>query len=355
MKNRDGLRPIILEFVRRLRELFHHEKVASKDNTWIQSGLLQLSHRMIYQPSTLSLFGEIDTHSIEKDFQRFDSNFHYFYANIPSRIFSWVFPEELKARTKLNESWFNNLNPIRESDFVQARKMHLRDNLDWIPEKDIGCCETGLLWASLGNTIPAVFWSLFYILRDQKAVEIIREEIDTNLPFCSLEDATDESIREIWTPEQLNACIYLESAVNEALRMAGAAFLTRKCKQEVQLTLQDKRILTVKPNEIVAYFAGVTHVDPNLFPEPNKFIFDRFLNKNADAVPGYMPFGAGKNMCPGRFFAKNEMKLCLAMLLQHLEYKLMDEETIPKQKEQRVGVGVAPPDEDIPISYRFRI
>jgi cytochrome P450 len=136
--------------------------------------------------------------------------------------------------------------------------------------------------------------------------------------------------------------------------MTGAALITRKCDKETQIVLQDGRTLTVKPNETVAYFAGATHLDANLFPEPNKFIFDRFLNKAADAVPGFMPFGAGKNMCPGRFFAKNEIKICLAMVLRYMECKFVDTNIIPKQKPQRIGFGVAPPNEDIPIMYRYK-
>jgi cytochrome P450 len=105
----------------------------------------------------------------------------------------------------------------------------------------------------------------------------------------------------------------------------------------------------------VAYFVGATHLDANLFSEPNKFIFDRFLNKTVEDVPGFMPFGTSKNMCPGRFFAKNEMKICLAMLLRYVEYKFIETKIIPKQKPQRIGFGVAPPNEDISIMYRYRI
>jgi hypothetical protein len=38
-----------------------------------------------------------------------------------------------------------------------------------------------------------------------------------------------------------------------------------------------------------------------------------------------------------------------------MEYKFVDTETIPIQKPQRVGFGVAPPSQDIPIMYRYKI
>ena len=360
LKNRDGLRPLIVEFLRRISDQMKDEKALLEKNgtltEWKSSGLFELSHQMIYQSSTWALFGEIDVVALEKDFRLFDDNFHHFSAGLPHWIYSCFFSEELKARSRLNHSWSKNPHPKGESEFLQARKAHLLANSHFISEKDRYGNQTGLFWGSLGNTIPAVFWCLFYLLQDTNAIEAIRQEIDTNLPVFSLNDEEENgtSARE-WTPEQLNSCVYLESAVNETLRLAGAPMITRKCSQKTELVLNDGRSLIVQPNETVAWFAAVTHRDPKLFPEPEKFIFDRFLHKNAETILGFMPFGGGKSMCPGRFFAKNEIKICVALLLRFFEYKLLEIKTVPKQKAQRVGFGVAPPDHDIPIIYRYKV
>ena len=360
LKHRDGLRPLIVEFSRRLCERLTNERMILENNDtlsqWQTCGLFELSHRMIYQPSTLALFGEIDATSIEKDFRLFDDSFHHFSAAFPRWIYTWFFSEELKARSRLNQSWSKNLHPKGESEFVQARKAHLFASTDLVSEKDRYANQTGLLWGSLGNTIPATFWCLLYLLQDTKAVEIITNEIDKNLPIFSLDvDETNGTLKEEWTPEQLNSCVYLESAVNETLRLAGAPMITRKCHQETKLVLHDGRTVIVQPNETVAWLAAVTHRDPKIFPEPEKFLFDRFLNKNPETVLGFMPFGGGKSMCPGRFFARNEIKICVALLLRFFEYKLPDTTTIPIQKPQRVGFGVAPPTHDISIIYRYKI
>ena len=222
-------------------------------------------------------------------------------------------------------------------------------------DKDYGGQLTGFFWASLGNTIPGVFWSLFHILRDPKALATIKEEIDRHLPTVPLDGNDHNSVTEDWTPEQLDSCIYLESAINEAIRLAGAPFMIRKCREKAQLVLQDGRTITIQPGETLAWFGAAGHFDANLFPEPTKFIFDRFLNKKAEAVPGFMPFGGGKSICPGRFFAKFEIKTCVAMLLRYIEYKFEDTEIIPTQMRPRIGFGIAPPNKDIPIMYRYKI
>jgi cytochrome P450 len=350
---------MIIEFVRRIRELMHSEKATLEKNgtasEWMPSGLLELSHRMLFHPSTQTLFGDIKTSSLESDFRLFDAKIHYFTLNIPHWLLSWLIPKELKARLRLNRFWLKNVHPSRESQLVEARQILFQKTSDRLSLRDYGGSQTALLWASLGNTIPAVFWSMFYILQDAKAVEVIKQEIDTYLPSFSLDNDADESIIEEWTPEKLNSCVYLDSSVNETLRLVGGSLMIRKCKQETQIVLQDGRTLHVKPNESLVYFVAVTHRDENLFPEPDKFIFDRFVNKNADSVLGYMPFGSGKYICPGRFFAKNEVKICLAMLLRYMEYKFVDMERIPKRKPYRVGFGVAPPNQDVPIMYRYKV
>jgi cytochrome P450 len=92
-----------------------------------------------------------------------------------------------------------------------------------------------------------------------------------------------------------------------------------------------------------------------MFAQPTKFIFDRFLNKEVDTVVDYMPFGGGRSICPRRFFAKYEIKTCVAMLLRYMAYKLEDTETIPSQLRHRIGVGIAPPSKDVLIIYRYKI
>jgi cytochrome P450 len=354
LQNRDGLRPTIVEFVRRLRELMQHEK-STLESKWIPIGLLELSHRMIFQPSTLALFGEIDPLSLEKDFHILDDKIHCLGSHIPRQLSSWLFPKEFKARSRLNNSWLNDLHLSRESEFMQARRILFQENSDWLTERDHGAFQTGILWASLSNTISAVFWCLVYVLQDAKVVEIIQREIETHLPYFPLDTNSDESLIEEWTPEQLDSCVYLDSVINEILRLTSTPLLVRQCQQETRITLLDGRTLTVKPGEALAHFVGATHLDPNFFPEPNKFIFDRFVGKNPESIPGFTPFGGGKSMCPGRFLAKNEMKICFAMILRYMDYKFVDTtKTIPKQKPQRIGLGVAAPIEDVPFMYRYK-
>lgn len=359
LRNRDGLRPLIGKFIRRLRDQMKNEKAtlvnANITWQWTQCGLLEFSHRMIFQPLTFALFGEINPLSLDTDFRLFNDKIHYFGALLPAWMYSQFFTKALKARSRLNSAWLTKLHPSQESELSHARTTLIQDNYNWLSAQDHGALQTTLLWGSLGNTIPTVFWCLFYILQNAEALEVIKQEIDSHLPSFSLDSIEEDVVIEEWTMEKLNSCVYLESAINETLRFAASTFLTRKCRQETQIALEDGRILNVKPNETVAYFAPITHLDSNLFPDPYKFIFDRFVNKKVDNTPGFIPFGSGKSICPGRFFAKNDIKILFAMLLRYMEFKFIDTDITPGQKRGRVGFGVAPPNLDVPIMYRYKM
>jgi len=63
------------------------------------------------------------------------------------------------------------------------------ENSEWFSKKDYSGEKTFLLWSSLSNTIPILFWSLFHILHDKNIFEIVKEETDKNFNFISLNNS----------------------------------------------------------------------------------------------------------------------------------------------------------------------
>jgi cytochrome P450 family 4 len=70
------------------------------------------------------------------------------------------------------------------------------------------------------------------------------------------------------------------------------------------------------------------HNDPKYFPEPNKFIPERF-DRTVDAEKfnpyTYIPFSAGPRNCIGQKFAMLEIKLTIAKIVQNFTIVLQDE------------------------------
>jgi cytochrome P450 len=83
-------------------------------------------------------------------------------------------------------------------------------------------------------------------------------------------------------------------------------------------------------------------MDPEIFPEPEKFKGFRFdesvpktspgsLNEKAKssvafaaAHPASMAFGYGRHACPGRFLASDEIKATMVYLLRNCDFKFPD-------------------------------
>ena len=70
----------------------------------------------------------------------------------------------------------------------------------------------------------------------------------------------------------------------------------------------------------------------------------------------FYPYGGGVKMCPGRFFAKQEMLASIAVMLQQFEIELTDIEAARKVEPDTryFPVGAMPPKSKVPIRIRRR-
>jgi cytochrome P450 len=71
-------------------------------------------------------------------------------------------------------------------------------------------------------------------------------------------------------------------------------------------------------NVMAAASIVLTHLNPALYPDPERFDPERFVDKRVSPYE-YLPFGGGGRRCLGMYFALYEMRLILAYLLDELE------------------------------------
>lgn len=69
---------------------------------------------------------------------------------------------------------------------------------------------------------------------------------------------------------------------------------------------------------LIMLAASLTHFDPRLFDDPQRFDPGRFLDKLPDTY-SWIPFGGGRRRCIGASFAHMEMDVVLRVLLERME------------------------------------
>lgn len=101
----------------------------------------------------------------------------------------------------------------------------------------------------------------------------------------------------------------IDSVIKEALRLhpvTGAAGRTLKKPATVGG-------YELPAGTMVVAVLHLTHRRPDLYPEPERFLGDRFIGKKIDPY-AWAPFGGGIRRCLGMAFAMHEMKVILATM-----------------------------------------
>lgn len=152
-------------------------KMNSSD--WITDKLYEFCCRVMFESGFLTFFGtEINTSNDKilcnqeaqrililnalENFKKFDKIFPALVAGLPIHMFKSAH----NAREKLADALLHEKLQKREniSELISLR-MFLNDTLSTFDGKEKAKTHLAVLWASQANTIPATFWSLFYLIR----------------------------------------------------------------------------------------------------------------------------------------------------------------------------------------------
>jgi len=129
------------------------------------------------------------------------------------------------------------------------------------------------------------------------------------------------------TPRQLEKEMpYLEMVLDEVLRLYPPAWIgPRRAIAEYEFGG-----CTVAKGAYVNYCSWASHRLPEVFPQPEAFIPERFTRERKAALPrgAYVPFGGGSRICIGKRFGQTEVKLVATMLLQRLHVESLPGRTI---------------------------
>jgi cytochrome P450 len=158
-----------------------------------------------------------------------------------------------------------------------------------------------LLVAGHETTATALAWTLKCLLPDPALVSRLRAEVD---------GAEGD-------PSKIGKLELLDGTVKESLRLQPVIpMVGRLLKKPARIGAME-----LPAGTIVAPSVYLVHRRPALYPEPARFLPERF----ASFKPGpseWIPFGGGLRRCIGAAFAIYEMKMVLATLLGRIDARL---------------------------------
>ncbi|KAK2822535.1 hypothetical protein Q5P01_022600 [Channa striata] len=377
----DGLEVMTQAMMSNLQNLMlHNIDSDTEQKSWIEDGLFMYSYNIVFRAGYLSLYGNVshktagsEEKAKEKDRAESEALFYEFrkYDQLfPNLAYGILSPRQRKEAENLLEYFWNALS---------VSKLKANDNISrWVWDMEQAKEEMGmkesmrnkymflLLWASQGNTGPSSFWMLLFLMKHPEAMKAVKEEVDKVLKESGQEVQRGGPLVNL-TREMLMKTPILDSVVEETLRLTAAPLLTRAVLEDMTLKMADGREYFIRKGDRMAMFPYIAvQMDPEIHPDPQLFKYDRFLNPDGSKKTAFykggtkvkyftMPWGAGVSMCPGRFFATNELKQFVFLMLVYFEFELKNpEEKIPEIDFRRWGFGSMQPQNDVQFRYRLR-
>jgi cytochrome P450 len=162
-----------------------------------------------------------------------------------------------------------------------------------------------LLVAGHETTATSLGFTLLELIQNPAVLERAREELAREVGSAPVEAAHLPRLR------------YLDAIISESLRLRPVLpIVARLLERPVKLGPY-----SLPAGTLVCPCIYVTHRRPELYPEPEAFRPERFL-ENPPSPSAYFPFGGGIRRCIGRAFALFEMKVVLAHLLSRVSLEL---------------------------------
>ena len=182
-----------------------------------------------------------------------------------------------------------------------------------------------LVIAGHETSAVALTWTLCLLGRNPEAEAQLHRELDAVLAG------------RLPTLADVPALTYTRRVLDEALRLYPTAWVfPRTC-------LRDERLgdCDIPQGSMILVCPYLTHRLPEYFPQPERFLPERFDSEDAPARPrhAYLPFGAGPHTCIGQHFAMQELVLSLATLTQRIQLRLHDSRLPPMDAESTLRPG----------------
>ncbi|XP_076886455.1 cytochrome P450 76T24-like [Bidens hawaiensis] len=190
-----------------------------------------------------------------------------------------------------------NLNQIDESSFSRNDMRHLF--LD-------------LFIAGTDTTSSTLEWAMVELIRNPDKLELARSEVTKLMKHN--ENILQES--------DLSQLPYLQAVIKETLRLHPSVpfLIPHQSIRDVEI----QGFIVPKNAQIICNVWAMGR-DPKVWSHPETFMPERFLDVNINYKGQdfeFIPFGAGRRICPGLNMAHRILHIVLGSLIQKFDWKL---------------------------------
>ncbi|XP_050220468.1 desmethyl-deoxy-podophyllotoxin synthase-like [Mercurialis annua] len=200
-----------------------------------------------------------------------------------------------------------------QEDFVDVLlKFQGRNDLQFVlSDESIKAVILDMFSAGSETSSTTVEWAMAEMMKNPKVLKKAQEEVRQVLgPNAGVQE------------QNLQQLPYLKMIIKETLRLHPPfpLLLPRECRENCVINGYD---IPSKSKLMVNVWA--IGRDPNYWSDPESFIPERFIDNGIDYKGHnfeFLPFGAGRRMCPGISFGIADVEFPLAMLLYHFDWKL---------------------------------
>ncbi|EXJ65327.1 hypothetical protein A1O7_01668 [Cladophialophora yegresii CBS 114405] len=218
--------------------------------------------------------------------------------------------------TKMVREYKLKENKGRDKDLLQ-KMIDARDDTGRpLQDEDLNVQSTSFILAGSHTTSSSLTWIVWRILKSPEIHRKLNDELDAAL------GTTDR--KAIPAHAKLDNLTYLNCIIKEGLRIdTSVPGSTPRYVPPEGAVMGD---YALPGRTIVSVQAYTTHRDPDVFPDPDRFWPERWLNETAEMRHLYIPFGAdGPRKCIGIHLAYMELRVILAALFHRFDLKFAGE------------------------------
>ncbi|XP_056000468.1 cytochrome P450 2U1-like isoform X2 [Ostrea edulis] len=165
-----------------------------------------------------------------------------------------------------------------------------------------------VLYFTSATAVHELYWYILFLIHNPDVVVSMRREIQENVGSKKSVTMADQA-----------KLPYCRAVMYEVLRASATVFVTptHTLSEEIEV-----KGFTLPKDAWLMPVLGTINLDPVIFPEPEKFKPERFLNENGELAgyeKVYASFSLGPRDCLAKNLGKMEMFLFLTTLVQNYD------------------------------------